>query len=105
MEWKEIITATVVGVDCDDAVYNPIKRVPVVVTGDQGCVHIGVVPALDEFVGDVGDGNGGGGGILDIGAGAGRGVGGLATTTAGLTAQLLAVQSIGNQIRRELQEL
>ena len=66
MEWKEIITATVVGVDCDDAVYNPIKRVPVVVTGDQGCVHIDVVPALDEFDGDVGDGNGGGGGILEL---------------------------------------
>lgn len=40
-----------------------------------------------------------------IGAG-GRGVGGMATaTTAGLAAQLLAVQSLASQIRQELQEL
>ena len=96
MELKEIITATVVGVDCDDAHYNPITRVPVVVTGDQGRVYIDVVPALVE---DAAPGNG-------VGAGNGGGIGGgLATTTAGLTAQLLAVQSLASQIRRELQEL
>ena len=103
MEWKEIISATVVGVDCEDARYNPIKRVPVVVTGDHGCVYIDIVPTLDEN-GDVEDEFGG---ILGIGAGGagGRGVGGMAATTGGLVAQLLAVQSLAGQIRRELQEL
>ena len=99
MEWNEIITATVVGVDCDAPVgYNPIKKVPVVVTGDQqGCVNIDIVPTLDE-TGNVIEG------IGDGGAG-GRGVGGMASTTAGLAAQLLAVQSLASQIRRELQEM
>ena len=98
MEWKEIITATVVEVDCDNALYNPINRVPVVATGDQGCVHINIIPTLDEN----GDGE-----ILGIGAGGagGRGVGGMAATAGGLTAQLLAVQSLASQILRELQEL
>jgi Transcriptional activator of glycolytic enzymes len=97
MEWNEIITASVVGVDCDAVGYNPIKKVPVVVTGDQGCVNIDIVPTLDE-AGNVIEG------IGDGGAG-GRGVGGMASTTAGLTAQLLAVQSLASQIRRELQEM
>ena len=34
MEWNEIIMASVVGVDCDAVGYNPIKKVPVVVTGN-----------------------------------------------------------------------
>ena len=103
MEWKEIISATVVGVDCEDSRYNPIKRVPVVVTGDHGCVYIDIVPTLDEN-GNFEDENGG---ILGIGAGGagGRGVGGMAATTGGLVAQLFAVQSLAGQIRRELQEL
>ena len=49
MEWKEIMTATLVGVDCDDVRCKPIKRVPVVVTGNHGtCVYIDIVPTLDE---------------------------------------------------------
>jgi hypothetical protein len=91
LEWNEIVSATVVGVDCDAPSYNPIRRVPVVVTGDQGCVHIDVVPSLDEAGGD------------EEGAAIFRGAGGhaaMATTTGGLTAQLLAVQSLAIQIRR-----
>jgi hypothetical protein len=68
-----------VGVDCNDARYNPIKRVPVVVTGNHGCFYNDIVPTLDEN-GIVKDENGG---ILGIGAG-GRGVGGMAATTGGL---------------------
>jgi hypothetical protein len=59
-------------------------------------VHIDVVPSLDEAGGD------------EEGAAIFRGAGGhaaMATTTGGLTAQLLAVQSLAIQIRRELQEL
>ena len=92
MEWNEIITATVVGVDCNAVRYkNPNKKVPVVVTCDRGCDNIDITPTLDK-TGNVikGIGNGGAGG---------RGVGGvaltsarLASTTAGLAAQLLAVQ-------------
>ena len=104
MEWKEIITATatIVGVDCNNARYNPINRVPVVVTGNHGCcVYIDIVPTLDVN-GNVEDENGG---ILGVGAG-GRGVGGgMAATTGGLAAQSMAVQSLVGQIRWELQEL
>ena len=86
------------GVDCDAVGYNPIKKVPVVVTGDQGCVNIDIVPPTLDEAGNVIEG------IGDGGAG-GRGVGGMASTTAGLAAQLLAVQSLASQIRRELQEM
>jgi hypothetical protein len=87
LEWNEIVSATVVGVDCDAPSYNPIRRVPVVVTGDQqGCgVHIDVVPSLNETGGD------------EDGAAIFGGAGGhaaMATTTGGLAAQLLAVQSL-----------
>jgi hypothetical protein len=51
MEWNEIVTAADSGVDCDDERYNPVRRVPVVVTGDQGLVYIDVIQSLD------GDGN------------------------------------------------
>jgi hypothetical protein len=95
LEWNKIVSATVVGVDCNAPSYNPIRRVPVVVTGEQGCVHIDVVPSLDEAGGD------------EEGAAIFRGAGGhaaMATTTGGLTAHLLAVQLLAIQIRRELQE-
>jgi hypothetical protein len=85
-----------VGVDCDAPSYNPIRCVPVVMTGDQGSVHIDVVPSLDEAGGD------------EEGAAIFRGAGGhaaMVTTTRGLTAQLLAVQPLAIQIWRELQEL
>jgi len=65
--------------------------VPVVVTGDQGCVYIDVVPSFDEADGARGE-------IL---------TGGHATTvsTGGIQAQLLATQSLTSQIRQELQEM
>jgi hypothetical protein len=96
LEWNKIVSATVVGVDCDVLSYYPIRRVPVVVTGDQGCVHIDVVPSLNEAGGD------------EEGAAIFRGAGGhaaMATITGGLTAQLLAVRSLAIQIWRERQEL
>jgi hypothetical protein len=92
LEWNEIMAWTLPRVDVSAPDYNPICKVPVVVTGDQGCVHIDVVPSFDEAGGE-------GGGII----GAGRGT--MATTAGGLSAQLLAVQSLASQIRRELHEL
>ena len=90
-EINEIVSAADAEVDCNDPGYNPIRRVPVVVTGREGCVYIDVIPAFD---GD-GDAAGGGGGGQEMrGAAAG-----------GLQAQLLAVQAMTSQIRRELQEL
>jgi hypothetical protein len=105
MEWNEIVTAGDSGVDCNDERYNPVRRVPVVVTGDQGLVYIDVIQALD------GDGNevpmadafGGATGIAATAGGGG--VTGMATRGAGLSAQLLALQSMTCQIRRELQEM
>jgi Transcriptional activator of glycolytic enzymes len=89
MEVNEIVLHNTGG--AVDASYNPIRRVPVVVTGDQGCVYIDVIPCLDNGVDD----------LVGASAGGGR----LTTTTGGLQAQLLALQSISTQIRREIQEL
>ncbi len=86
----EIVTATVEGVDCNAIDYNPIQRVPVVVTGDQGCVCIDVVPLFEE---GAAAGERQGAGIV-VGGGAG-----------GIQAQLLSLQLLASQIRRELQEL
>ena len=94
------------GVDCNAVGYkNPNKKVPVVVTCDQGCVIIDITPTLDK-TGNVikGIGNGGAGE---------RGVGGvalttarLASTTAELAAQLLAVQLLlASQIWQEIQKM
>ena len=95
LELNEIVTATVRGgVDCNAPDYNPIQRVPVVVTGDQGCVYIDVVPVFDEQQGAVGT-------VLEQGGGAILGGGG----GAGVSAQLLSLQATASQIRRELQEL
>jgi hypothetical protein len=90
MEWNEIILSGDDNFNLPE--FNPIRRVPVVVTGDQGCVYIDVVPSFDEA-------DGAGGEIL---------TGGRATTvssTGGIQAQLLAIQSLTSQIRRELQEM
>jgi hypothetical protein len=67
--------------------------VPVVVTGDQGCVYIDVVPVFDQQQAAVGAVEQGGAGILGGGGGA------------GVSAQLLSLQAAASQIRRELQEL
>jgi hypothetical protein len=76
----------------------------VMITGDEGCVNIDIIPSLDEN-GNVVDGMGGILGIANGGTG-GRGVGGMASTAGGLAAQLLAVQSLASQILpRKIQEL
>ena len=103
LEWNEIVLALDPGIDCNSPFYNPIQRVPVVITGDEGCVNIDIIPSLDEN-GNVVDGMGGVVGIANGGTG-GREVGGMASTAGGLAAQLLAVQSLASQIRREIQEL
>jgi hypothetical protein len=103
LEWNEIVLASDPGIDCNSPFYNPIQRVPVVITGDEGCVNIDIIPSLDEN-GNVVDGMGGVVGIANGGTG-GREVGGMASTAGGLAAQLLAVQSLASQIRREIQEL
>ena len=72
-----------------DPNYNPIRRVPVVVTGDQGCVYIDLIPCLEEGDDDLG-----------VAAAGGRGA-----SATGIQAQLLALQSSNAQIRRELQEV
>ena len=87
MEWNEIVLAGDSAVDCNLSEYNPIRRVPVVVTGDQGCVYIDVVPSFDDS---------------DGGMSGGRAATG---STGGIQAQLLAIQSLMSQMQRELQEM
>ena len=89
-QWNEIIIATVKEVDCNAKDYYPIQRVPVVVTGDQGCVYIDVVPLFVE------------GAIAGERQGAGIVAGGGA---GGIQAQLLPLHTLASQIRRELKEL
>ena len=67
-------------------------------TGDQGCVNIDIVPTLGEN-GNMIDG------VIGNGGATGRGVGGMTSTVGGLAAQLLAVQLLVSQIRREIQEM
>ena len=71
-----------------DGDFNPIRRVPVVVSGDQGSVFIdtvdGFVDASDPTV---------------------AGVGGGGRPATGIHAQLLALHSLATQIRRELHEI
>ena len=43
MELNEVVLAGVNGVDTNLPNFNPICRVPIVVTGDQGCVYIDVM--------------------------------------------------------------
>jgi hypothetical protein len=94
MELNEVVSAGVSGVDCNAPNYNPIRKAPVIVTGDQGCVYIDVVPSCFE---------------APVGARVeqvGVVTGGLLTSrTGGIQAQLLALQSGDVQMRRELQEV
>ena len=91
MEWNEIVLASDANLDCNSAEYNPICRIPVVVTGNQGCVYIDVVPSFAEA--DVVLG-----GLQIV-------VGGARAATGGIQSQLLAIQSQSSQICCELQEL
>jgi hypothetical protein len=89
LDLNAIVTATVRGVDCNAPDYNLIRQVPVVVTGDQGCVYM----VFDKQQAAVGTVEHGGAGILGGGG------------AAGVSAQLLSLQAAASQIRRELQEL
>ncbi len=95
LEWNEITAWTVPRVDVTASDYNPIWKVPVVVTGDQGGVRIDVVHSFNKISVE-------GDGII----GALHGYHGImASTSGGISAQLLAVQSLASQIRRELHKL
>ena len=48
LEWNEIELATDPGIEGNSPLYNPIKKVLVVITGDEGCVNIDIIPSLDE---------------------------------------------------------
>ena len=87
-ELLEILTAS--GSPPDDENFNPIRRVPVVVSGDQGSVFI---DTIEEFVD-----NGAGAATVAGGGGGGR-------PATGIHAQLLAIHAISTQIRRELHEI
>jgi hypothetical protein len=102
MEWNEIVSAADLGVDCNDERYNPVRRVPVVVTGDQGLVYIDVIQSLDSGGNEVSMADAFGGDTATVGGG---GVTGMATRASGLSAQMLALQSMTCQIRREIQEM
>ncbi len=93
LDLNAIVAATVRGVDCNAPDYNPIRRVLVDVTGNQGCVYIDVVPVFDGEQAAVGTVEHGGAEILGGGG------------AAGVSAQLLSLQAAASQIRRELQEL
>jgi hypothetical protein len=85
MELNEVVSAGANGVDTNLPNFNPICRVPIVVTGDQGCVYIDVIPSCLNDVGEEQATVGG--------------------STGGIQSQLLAIQSLASQMRRELQEL
>jgi hypothetical protein len=85
-ELNEILTASGSFVDGDN--FNPICRVPVIVTGDQGSVFIDVIEQL--------------GGVDDAVAGGG---GGGRPATGSVQAQLTAMHSLSTQIRREIHDV
>ena len=91
---------TASGIDVERENYNPIRRVPVIVSGDQGSVFIDAIfdEDEDEQVGAVGGrgGVGGGGGVA-------RAAG--ARPPAGMHAQLMALHSLATQVRREVHEM
>ncbi|KAI2501964.1 hypothetical protein MHU86_12517 [Fragilaria crotonensis] len=89
-ELQEILTAS--GVDVEGENYNPIHRVPVIVSGDQGSVFIDAIDNVED------DGGGGGGGAVVGGIAGGR-------PGAGMNAQLMAVHSLATQVRREVHEI
>jgi hypothetical protein len=86
-ELSDLLTAS--GSPIVDENFNPIRRVPVVVSGDQGSVFI---DTIEEFVDDA---------ITTV-AGVG---GGGRPAAGGIHAQLLAIHSLTTQIRRELHDI
>ena len=100
-ELNEILTAS--GIDVGQENYNPIRRVPVVVSEDQGSVFIDAI-FEEEQVGAAGGVGGGavvagGGGVVVARAGAG------ARGPAEMNAQMIALHSLSTQIRREVHEM
>ena len=103
-ELNEILTAS--GIDVGQENYNPIHRVPVVVSGDQGSVFIDAI--FEEEQEQVGAAGGVGGGAVVAGGGGvvvaraeaeARG-------PAGMNAQMImALHSLSTQIRREVHEM
>jgi hypothetical protein len=89
-ELGEIITA--LGVDVERKNFNPIHRVPVIVSGDQGSVFIDAIDIIEDHE------SGGGGGPVVGGIAGGR-------PAAGMNAQLMAVHSSSTQVRREVHEI
>ena len=91
-ELNEILTA--LGVDVSVENFNPIRRVPVIVSGDQGSVFIDVIQVGEEA-------GGGGEGVAGGAGGGGRPTGGMN----GMNAQMMAMHSLSTQIRREVHEI
>jgi hypothetical protein len=89
LELKEILAASG-GVDVEIENFNPIRRVPVIVSGDQGSVFF---DCIEEQQGQ------GGGAVADGMVSGGR------PPTGGLNAQLMAVHSLATQLRREVHEI
>ena len=102
-ELNEILTAS--GIDVGQENYNPIRRVPVVVSGVQGSVFIDAI--FEEEQEQVGAAGGVGGGAVVAGGGGvvvaraeaeARG-------PAGMNAQMMALHSLSTQICREVHEM
>jgi len=89
VELKEILRACGVQ-NVDEADFNPVMKVPVIVSGDEGTVFIEVVEevARGEFMRGVS----GGAGVATAGG-------------AGIREQLLALQSGISQLRRDVQDV
>jgi hypothetical protein len=85
-ELNEILTASGSFVDGEN--FNPIRQVPVIVSGDQGSVFIDVI---EQF-----------GGVNDAVAGGG---GGGRPATGGVQVQLTAMHSLATQIRRDIHDV
>jgi hypothetical protein len=85
---NEILTAS--GIDVNAENFNPIRRVPVVISGDEGSVFIDAIFEEEQ-----------GGANLRAGAAAGGVVGG----QAGVNAQLMGLHSLVTQVRREVHEI
>jgi hypothetical protein len=80
------------GVDVERKNFNPIHRVPVIVSGDQGSVFIDTIDIIEDHE------SGGGGSPVVGGIAGGRPV-------VGMNAQLMAVHSLATQVRREVHEI
>jgi hypothetical protein len=83
-ELNDILSAS--GVDVEEADFNPIHKVPVIVSGDQGTVLIEVIDSELRTAANV------------MGSGAMR-------SSTAIQEQLLAIQSSLNQLRRDINDV